>query len=34
MNFKLLSSYKLSSQLLGKILGNYGLIVLKRDNLN
>jgi SAM-dependent methyltransferase len=34
INFKLLSSYKLSSQLLGKILGNYGLIVLNRDNSN
>jgi SAM-dependent methyltransferase len=34
INFKLLSSYKLSSQLLGKILGNYGLIILNRDNLN
>jgi len=34
INFKLFSSYKLSSQLLGKILGNYGLIVLNRDNLN
>jgi hypothetical protein len=32
INFKLLSGWKSSSQLLGKILGNYGLIKIIKNN--